>query len=129
MRISDWSSDVCSSDLLLRSAAGCCQQRGYVASRGLRYALAFWAIQSACSLHVARRSAMKPRLLVLVAIVAFVAAVAGVFLGRHFLPHPVAGGVELHDVLHSKLDLDDPQQAQLDLLEQRFAVSRRANRQ
>ena len=48
---------------------------------------------------------MKPRLLVLVAIVAFVAAVAGVFLGRHFLPHPVAGGVELHDVLHSKLDL------------------------
>src|SRR3546814_14879576 len=69
---------------------------------------------------------MKPRLLVLVAIVAFVAAVAGVFLGRHFLPHPVAGGVELHDVFHSKLDLDDRQKAQIELLEQRFAVPRRA---
>src|SRR3546814_20722546 len=69
---------------------------------------------------------MKPRLLVLVAIVAFVAAVAGVFLGRHFLPHPVASGVELHDVLHSKLDLDARQKAQIELLEQRFAVRRRA---
>src|SRR3546814_16238507 len=79
---------------LWRSAAGCCQQRGYVASRGLRYALAFWAFQSACSLHVARQSAMKPRMLVLVALVAFVEAVAGVFLGRHFPPHLLVGGVE-----------------------------------
>src|SRR3546814_5619142 len=35
-------------------------------------------------------------------------------------------GVELHDVLHSKLDLDDRQKAQIELLEQRFAVRRRA---
>jgi hypothetical protein len=69
---------------------------------------------------------MKAKLLVLVAVVAFVAAVAGVFLGRHFFPQPKAAGVELHDVLHSKLDLDDRQKAQIELLEQRFAVRRRA---
>ncbi len=69
---------------------------------------------------------MKPKLLVLIAIVAFVAAVAGVFLGRYFFPQPKAAGVELHDVLHSKLDLDDRQKAQIELLEQRFAVRRRA---
>lgn len=69
---------------------------------------------------------MKPRLLLLIALVAFFAAMAGVFLGRHFFPQPVAAGVELHDVLHSKLDLDDRQKRQIDLLEQRFAVRRRA---
>lgn len=69
---------------------------------------------------------MKPRLLILVAIIAFVAALAGVFLGRYFFPQPMAAGVELHDVLHSKLNLDSRQKAQIDALEQRFAVRRRA---
>ena len=69
---------------------------------------------------------MKPKLLLLVAIVAFASAVAGVFLGRYFLPRPKAAGVELHDVLHSKLDLDDRQKAKIELLEQGFAVRRRA---
>lgn len=69
---------------------------------------------------------MKPRLLILVAIIAFVAALAGVFLGRCFFPQPAAAGVELHDVLHSKLNLDSRQKAQIDVLEQRFAVRRRA---
>ena len=69
---------------------------------------------------------MKAKLIFLVAVVAFVAAVVGVFLGRHFFPQPKAAGVELHDVLHSKLDLDDRQKAQIELLEQRFAVRRRA---
>lgn len=69
---------------------------------------------------------MKPRLLLLVALIAFVAALAGVYLGRHFFPQPVPAGVELHDVLHSKLDLDGRQKAQIEQLEQRFAVRRRA---
>lgn len=69
---------------------------------------------------------MKPRLLLLIALVAFFAAIAGVFLGRYFFPQPPAAGVELHEVLHGKLDLDDRQKLQIDLLEQRFAVRRRA---
>ena len=69
---------------------------------------------------------MKAKLLLLVAVVAFIAAVAGVFLGRYFFPQPVAAGVELHEVLHGKLDLDARQKSQIDLLEQRFAVRRRA---
>lgn len=69
---------------------------------------------------------MKPKLIFLVAFVAFVAAFAGVFLGRHFFPQPKTAGVELHEVLHGKLDLDERQQAQIELLEQRFAVRRRA---
>ena len=68
---------------------------------------------------------MKPRLLLWIAIVAFFAAMAGVLLGRHFFPQPTTAGVELHDVLHSQLDLDDHQKRQIDLLEQRFAVRRR----
>ena len=69
---------------------------------------------------------MKPRLVLLIALVAFVAAIAGVWLGRHFFPQPASAGVELHDVLHSKLDLDDRQKRQIDLLEKRFAVRRQA---
>lgn len=69
---------------------------------------------------------MKPKLLLLIALVAFFAAIAGVYLGRYFFPQPAAAGVELHDVLHGKLDLDDRQKRQIELLEQRFAVRRRA---
>jgi hypothetical protein len=69
---------------------------------------------------------MKPRMLALCALVAFFAAVAGVFLGRQFFPRPLVAGVELHEVLHSKLDLDDRQKAQIDVFEKQFAVRRRA---
>jgi Spy/CpxP family protein refolding chaperone len=69
---------------------------------------------------------VKPKLLLLIALVAFFAAIAGVYLGRYFFPQPAAAGVELHDVLHGKLDLDDRQKRQIELLEQRFAVRRRA---
>ncbi|PSO10411.1 MULTISPECIES: periplasmic heavy metal sensor [unclassified Sphingobium] len=69
---------------------------------------------------------MKPKLLLLIALVAFFAAIAGVYLGRYFFPQPAAAGVELHEVLHGKLDLDDRQKRQIELLEQRFAVRRRA---
>jgi len=56
----------------------------------------------------------------------FLAAIGGVFIGRVLFPEPPAPGAELHDVLHYKLTLDAGQQAQLILLEQRFAVQRRA---
>lgn len=56
----------------------------------------------------------------------FVAAIGGVFVGRALLPLPPQPGAELHDVLHHKLALDQGQQTQLQVLEQRFAVQRRA---
>lgn len=69
---------------------------------------------------------MKARLFLLIALVAFLAAIAGVWLGRHFFPQHAAAGVELHDVLHGKLDLDERQKREIDLLEKRFAVRRQA---
>ncbi len=56
----------------------------------------------------------------------FLAAIGGVFVGRILFPTPVPPGAELHNVLHHKLTLDAGQQARLELLEQRFAVQRRA---
>lgn len=61
-----------------------------------------------------------------VAVIAFLAAIAGVWVGRTFIPSHQRQGSELHDVLHHQLDLDDRQKAQLDAIEQRFAVRRRA---
>jgi hypothetical protein len=69
---------------------------------------------------------MKPRLLMLVAVIAFAAAVAGVYIGRFFSPVSSTAGVELHEVLHEKLDLDDRQTTLINVLEQRFAVRRKA---
>lgn len=66
------------------------------------------------------------RLAVFVAVIAFFAAVAGVWVGRTLIPQRHAQGAELHDVLHNRLDLDDGQKARLEALEQRFAVRRRA---
>lgn len=54
------------------------------------------------------------------------AAIGGVFVGRTLLPQPRQPGAELHDVLHHRLALDTGQQAQLKVLEERFAVQRRA---
>ena len=64
--------------------------------------------------------------LVLGATMCFIAAIGGVFVGRTLLPAPVQPGAELHDVLHHKLALDAHQEAQLQALEQHFAVQRRA---
>lgn len=57
---------------------------------------------------------------------AFGAALGGVFIGRELLPAAPRPGAELHDVLHHRLALDNRQRAQLDRLEQRYAVQRRA---
>ena len=64
--------------------------------------------------------------LVLCVVLAFLAAIAGVFLARALLPHPKQPGAALHEVLHHKLALDGNQQARLKDLEERFAVQRRA---
>ena len=59
-------------------------------------------------------------------IACFITAIGGVFVGRVLFPVPAAPGAELHDVLHHKLSLDAGQRARLELLEQDFAVRRRA---
>jgi hypothetical protein len=59
-------------------------------------------------------------------IAAFAAAICGVLVGRTLAPTRVQRGAELHEVLHHKLALDAAQKAQLAVLEQRFAVQRRA---
>ena len=64
--------------------------------------------------------------LILCVIVAFVAAIGGVFVGRALMPAPAQPGAELHDVLHHRLALNAVQETRLKELEQRFAVERRA---
>ncbi len=64
--------------------------------------------------------------LVLCVILAFVAAIGGVFVGRALLPQPKQPGAELHDVLHHRLALDPGQEQRLKVLEDRFALQRRA---
>ncbi len=61
----------------------------------------------------------------LIAVIAFGAGIAGVFVGRSLMPSPPQHGVELHDFLHDQLDLDARQHASLDVLEASFAVRRR----
>jgi hypothetical protein len=65
------------------------------------------------------------RLGAFVAVIAFLAAIAGVWVGRTFLPQH-AQESELHEVLHHDLELDARQKAQLDALEARFSVRRQA---
>ncbi|MFT6541250.1 MAG: hypothetical protein ACJAU5_000320 [Maricaulis maris] len=62
----------------------------------------------------------------MIALAAFVAAIAGVFVGRELLPAPAQPGTELHNVLHHRLALDATQKTSLEILERRFAVQRRA---
>ncbi|MBA3897963.1 MAG: periplasmic heavy metal sensor [Sphingomonadaceae bacterium] len=61
-----------------------------------------------------------------VALVAFVAAIAGVGIGRLVIPTHETQGSELHQLLHHQLNLDAGQQAKINILEQRFAVRRQA---
>ena len=66
------------------------------------------------------------KLTAVVAVIAFAAAVAGVWVGRTFIQPQRQQGSELHEVLHHQLNLDAAQKAKLEELEQRFAVRRRA---
>jgi hypothetical protein len=61
-----------------------------------------------------------------IAVIAFLAGVAGVFVGRAMIAPPPPQGAELHEVLHHQLQLDAGQEARLEALEQQFAIRRRA---
>lgn len=63
---------------------------------------------------------------VAIAVLAFAAALGGVFIGRELFGNCRHAGTDLHDLLHERLDLDDRQHAQLEQIEARFAVRRRA---
>lgn len=66
------------------------------------------------------------RRLLLVALVAFLAAAAGVFVGRLVLDRPRASETELHALLHNQLDLSRDQHVRLDRIEKDFAARRDA---
>lgn len=69
---------------------------------------------------------MNRRRIAFVAILAFLAALVGVLVGRQFVTPPPQPGAELHAVLHDQLTLDANQERQLEALEQAFAIRRRA---
>lgn len=62
----------------------------------------------------------------LVAVIAFAAAIAGVWVGQVMLVSKPAAGSALHDLIHDRLKLDNAQHAKLDALEGQFAVRRKA---
>ena len=62
---------------------------------------------------------------VIIGAIAFLAAIAGVFIGRALLPEPSHTGAELHTLLHDKLTLDAGQHAKLDALETAFSAHRK----
>lgn len=62
----------------------------------------------------------------LIVAAAFLAALAGVFVGYKLVAQREAPGAELHAVLHDRLDLDAGQKARLETLERQFAVRRKA---
>ena len=64
--------------------------------------------------------------LALIALVAFAAAVGGVFVGRAVVEPQRSSETEIHALLHSRLKLDDAQEAKVEEIEQRFAIRRKA---
>ncbi len=68
----------------------------------------------------------RARWTALVALIAFLAAIAGVFAGRVLIPSRTPQQSELHTLLHHDLDLDAEQEARLELLERQFAGRRQA---
>lgn len=66
------------------------------------------------------------RQILLIAVIAFVAAIAGVMLGRLLIPARPSQSAELHSLLHHDLDLDTGQKAKLQGIERNFATRRHA---
>lgn len=64
--------------------------------------------------------------MLLIAAIAFAAAIAGVFVGRALLPDRSHTGAELHALLHDEVTLDAAQHAKLDAIERAFALRRTA---
>ena len=61
-----------------------------------------------------------------VGLIAFLAAVVGVFVGRLLVDVPRPSETELHAVLHDQLDLSPKQQIEIDHIETQFAARRRS---
>lgn len=66
------------------------------------------------------------RRVLIVGLIAFVAAVAGVFVGRLLVDTPRANETELHALLHSEAKLSADQERKLHAIEARFAARREA---
>lgn len=64
--------------------------------------------------------------LLLIAVIAFVAAAAGVFAARTYVDAPRKSESELHALLHDQLSLDANQTAKIEALEARHATRRKA---
>lgn len=62
----------------------------------------------------------------LVAGIAFLAALAGVLVGRTYIPQSSPVETELHAFLHHDLGLDKAQHARMEEIEQRFMVRKQA---
>jgi hypothetical protein len=69
---------------------------------------------------------MRGRRLLLLIVLTFVAAIAGVVIGRVFVAPDRPVENELHEVLHRDLQLDADQQARLHALESGHAIRRQA---
>ena len=61
-----------------------------------------------------------------VALIAFLAALAGVLIGRSISDHQQSSSSALHDLVHEQLDLDPGQLRQIEQLEIQFAARRQA---
>jgi hypothetical protein len=66
------------------------------------------------------------RRILVVGLIAFLAAVAGVFVGRMLIDTPRASETELHALLHREAKLSPQQEQKLQLIETRFAARREA---
>ena len=69
---------------------------------------------------------MPSRRLLLLGLIAFAAAIAGVFIGRLVADAPKASETELHALLHGQLDLTPEQEKKLERIEADFAGRRQA---
>lgn len=67
---------------------------------------------------------MPSRRLLLVGLIAFAAAIAGVFVGRLVADAPRASETELHALLHGQLDLTPEQEMKLERIEADFTGRR-----
>ena len=66
------------------------------------------------------------RRIVLLVLLTFAAALAGVVIGRVYVVPQKPVENELHELLHSELELDGEQHKRLDVIEKRFAIRRQA---
>lgn len=62
----------------------------------------------------------------IIALIAFAAAVAGVYAARTFSEPPRQSESELHAFLHNELELNRQQEARIEAIEARFAVRKKA---